>query len=472
MLSHRLSRRTLLRALGVTTGAALIPLAAACGGTSSPPVATSAPASSTAPTQAAAPAVAPTATTAIKAVAGGKLNVWFSANWNTVTDQAVGDVFTAWGKQNGVDVEWQSIPGTPQILEKESAAVAAGSPPEIDNNNNVYWYAQGERLDLTEIVNKVKGMAGGMPAVALAANTGMDKKIFAAPYAIDPWPAHWRKDVIEPVTGGGFFKTWEDLLTLGPKIQQPPKTYAYAMATGHEGDHVNNIMTLLWSYGGRLATEEGVPDIKNPANKAGIDMAVKLWKAKLIPPDSANATTTSWNNETYQKGRGMIAINPCTIYGWLVVNDKELADKTGLALPPKGTAGAFAEAGVPGFGIFKKSKLADRATAALEFFLQPDNVKKISSSVEGRYVPVYRDHLNTAFWQKGAFADVKSIAEVGRIREWPAPPQPWETDVENARYVLSDMLHQKIIGQNMPIEDAQDWAQQQMMDSYNKLVKK
>jgi len=278
--------------------------------------------------------------------------------------------------------------------------------------------------------------------------------------------------VIEPVTGGGFFKTWDDLLSLGPKIQQPPRTYAYAMSTGHEGDHVNNLVTLLWCYGGRLANEEGVPDIKNPANKAGLDMWVKLWKAKLVPPDSQSATTTSWNNETYQKSRGMIALNPATIYGWLVVNDKELAEKTGLSAPPKGSLGTFAEAGTPGFGIFKKAKLADKARAALEFFLQPDQVKRISSSVEGRYVPLYRDHLKTDFWQKSAFADMKSIAEVGRIREWPSAPQPWLADVTDAKYVLSDMLHVKILSENMSIEQAQDWAQQQMMDSFNKLVKK
>ncbi len=461
------SRRRFLQSAFLLGSAAVL---AACGQApaASPTAAPAAPAAN----PAAPAAVVPTATVSIKAVAGGKLNVWFSANWNTVTDQAVGDNFTAWGKQNGVDVEWQSIPGTPQILEKESASVAAGAPPELDNNNNIYWYTQGERADLTELVNRVKDKGGGMPPVALAGNTAAGGKVFGAPYAIDPWPAHWRKDVIEPVTGGGFFKTWEDLLELGPKIQQPPKTYAYAMATGHEGDHVNNLVTLLWSYGGRLATEEGVPDIKNPANKAGIDMAVKLWKAKLVPPDSANATTTSWNNETYQKGRGMIAINPATIYGWLVVNDKDLASKTGLSIPPKGSAGGFAEGGAPAFGIFKKSKLADKALAALEFFMQPENVQKVSSSVEGRYVPIYRDHLKTDFWQKSAFADLKSIAEVGRIREWPAPPQPWLADVTDARYVLTDMLHQKIISGGMSIEQAQDWAQQQMMDSYNKLVKK
>jgi ABC-type glycerol-3-phosphate transport system substrate-binding protein len=470
----RLTRRTLLVSASILAAAAAVPFAAACGAT---PPATSTPAAPPTPTSAPANAPAdktptPAQTAAAKEAASGKLNVWFSANWNTVTDQVIGQIFVDWGKQNGVQVEWQSIPGTPQILQKESAAVAAGAPPEIDNNNNIYWYSQGERADLTELVNKFKNQGGGIPDVAIANVTAGDRKIFAAPYAIDPWPAHWRKDVIEPVTGGGFFKTWEDLLELGPKIQQPPRTYAIALATGHEGDHVNNLVTLLWCYGGRLATEEGVPDIKNPANRAGIDMAVKLWKAKLVPPDSKSATTTSWNNETYQKGRAMIAINPATIYGWLVVNDKALAEKTGLSLPPRGTHGAFAEAGAAAFGIFKKAKLADRAFSALEYFMQPDNLKKVSSSVEGRYVPLYRDHLQTEFWQKSAFADVRSIAEVGRIREWPAPPQPWLSDVTDAKYVLSDMFHIKILTENLSIEQAQEWAQQQMMDSYTKLVKK
>ena len=43
-------------------------------------------------------------------------------------------------------------------------------------------------------------------------------------------------------------------------------------------------------------------------------------------------------------------------------------------------------------------------------------------------------------------------------------------DVQDARYVLSDMM-QKIINDNMQIEEAQAWAQTQMMDSYNKLTK-
>lgn len=404
-------------------------------------------------------------------IVSGKFNVWFSANWNTVTDEAVGNIFVDWGKQNNVKVEWQSIPGSPVILQKESAALAAGQPPELDNNNQTYWYTQGEMGDLTATVNKFKGMAGGMYPIGLSSLTAQDGGIFAAPYAIDVWPSHWRMDLIGPKTGGRFFNSYDELIELGPQIQQPPKSFMYAYAIGHEGDHVNNLVSALWAYGGRLADEKGVPDIKNPANKAGIDAVMRMWKANLCTPDAWGATVTSFNNEAYQKGHGLIATNPATIMGWLLVNDKELGDKTGLSLPPKGPAGAFAEGSAIGFGYFKKAKLADQSLKALDFFMQPENLLKISKSVEGRFVPVYRDHAKGDFWEKSKFAALANIAEAGRIRNWPAPPQPWMSDVTDAKYTLSDMMN-KVVRQNMPIEQAQDEAQKDMMDSYNKFVKK
>jgi ABC-type glycerol-3-phosphate transport system substrate-binding protein len=213
-----------------------------------------------------------------------------------------------------------------------------------------------------------------------------------------------------------------------------------------------------------------VPDIINPANKAGIEIIKRLWDAKLIPPDSFASTVTSWNNEMYQKGRALIAINPATIMGWLLVNDKELAEKTGIAQAPAGPAGSFAEAQSLMFNYFLKSKLADKATSAIEFFIQPPNLEKVSKSVEGRFVPVYRDHTKTDFWQTSKFAEMRKIAENGRLREWPAAPQPWLSDVTDARYTISDMMN-KVINEGMKVEDAQAWAQNEMMDAYNKTKK-
>jgi ABC-type glycerol-3-phosphate transport system substrate-binding protein len=309
-----------------------------------------------------------------------------------------------------------------------------------------------------------------MYEIGLSSLKVSDGALIGAPYAIDVWPAHWRKDAIGAVTGGRFFDSYEELITLGPKIQQPPRTYLYAMAMGHEEDTVNNLCSLLWAYGGRLVDDKGVPDIINTANKAAIDVAVRMYEAKLIPPDTFASTVTSWNNETYQKGRGLMAVNPATIMGWLLVNDTELGDKTGLSLPPAGPAGSFAEGSAIGFNYFKKSPMAAKAPSAIEYFLQPDNLLKVSNSVQGRFVPVYRDHAKGDFWETSKFAELKKIAEAGRIREWPAPPQQWLSDVQSARYTMSNML-QKVINDKMSIEDAQAWAQQDMMDAYNKTKK-
>src|SRR6266851_5864932 len=167
-----------------------------------------APAAGAAPTTPPAkPQAAPTTVAAATAPAAaaakpgtGTFNVWFSANWNTVTDEAVGNTFVEWGKQNNLKVEWQSIPGSPEQLAKESAAVAAGQPPELNSANRTYWYAQGEMADLKDLVNKYKDQAGGMYPIAISSNTVEGGAIIGAPYAIDVWPAHWRIDSIGAVT--------------------------------------------------------------------------------------------------------------------------------------------------------------------------------------------------------------------------------------------------------------------------------
>ena len=472
-LALPLSRRRFLSGAGALAAAALL---AACGGTTAtqPPAvgggggqASAKPSASGAAVPAASASTTPAPD--LKIVAG-KFNVWFSANWNIVTDEAVGNTFVEWGKQNNVQVEWQSIPGSPLILQKESAALAAGQPPEITNTNQVYWYSQGETGDVTELVNKYKDQGGGMYPLAVSSLTSTDGKIYAVPYAVDCWPVHWRTDLIGPKTNGKFFESYDQLLELGPSIQQPPRTSLYGYCLGHEGDHVNSLVSTLWSFGGRLNDEKGVPDIKSPANKTGIEYVVKMWQANLIPKDTFAQTVTSWNNENYQKGRILMTTNPATIMGWLLVNDKELGEKTGLSLPVKGPSGAFAEGGALGFGYFKKAPQAAKATSALEYLLQPANLQRISKSVEGRFVPVYKEQAKGEFWEKSKFAELASIASNGRVRNWPAPPQPWLSDITDSKYTLSDMMS-RIINDKQAIETAQEQAQAQMMESYNKFVK-
>jgi hypothetical protein len=143
--------------------------------TTAPPGGQAAPA----PTTAAAAAAAATPAEASRS-GTGVFSVWFNANWNEVTDKAVGDTFVEWGKQNGLQVEWQSIPGSPQVLAKQSAAVAAGQPPEIQNANLRYWYGQREMPDLKPLVEKYKDKAGGMYPIGISSNSVDDGGVIGA----------------------------------------------------------------------------------------------------------------------------------------------------------------------------------------------------------------------------------------------------------------------------------------------------
>ena len=148
-----------------------------------------------APTTAAAAAATPA--TQAAGASPGTFNVWFSANWNDDHRQGRRRHLRRVGQATkNLKVEWQSIPGSPQQLAKESAALAAGQPPELNNANRTYWYSQGEMADLKELVNKFKDLAGGMYEIGISSNAVADGAIIGAPYAIDVWPAHWRIDPI------------------------------------------------------------------------------------------------------------------------------------------------------------------------------------------------------------------------------------------------------------------------------------
>src|SRR5687767_12371079 len=98
----RWSRRCLLLRLGRLAAAVPLSLSVAC---RSAPPAEPAPAGQTAPASA----------------TRGKLSVWFNASWNDVTNRAVGDLFTEWGRKNGVEIDSQALSGGQH--EKIAAAI-------------------------------------------------------------------------------------------------------------------------------------------------------------------------------------------------------------------------------------------------------------------------------------------------------------------------------------------------------------
>lgn len=473
---HGVSRRGFLIRIGALAGA--LPLLAACSpGAPAPTAAPAKPAEPSKPADAVKPAEAAKPTEAAKPAAPAqaapgssvttKMTVWFNAAWNDVSNKAIGDPFVEWGKKNNVEVEYEVLAA--QQVPKITAALQAGQPPEImeANPSIAYWQKIEEVVDVSPLYAKLKGQAGGFFPIIEKAVTFADGKQYGIAFECYPWPVHARKDVWEK-DGKGFPKTWDEFNERAPAIQQPPRTYAFGLATGHEEDHYDNFEALMWAFGAQLMDDKQQPTFKHPGTVKALELVRKHFvELKTIPPDSINATVTSWNNENYQKKRIMTAINPPTIYGNLVVNDKELLDLTGLYPLPAGPAGSFTEVTLKNWVIYKKAKNAARAMEALEYVMQPSVIQKISESAAGRSVPPYKGLTDTDFWKKDPYkALVDIVGQTGRPRYYPYGESAWGAQFISS-WTISDMV-QKVVQGNEDPERAVDWAHGEALKLYDK----
>ncbi len=293
-------------------------------------------------------------------------------------------------------------------------------------------------------------------------------KVFGITYAIDGWAVHQRKSLLGQANDGKWPATWEEYNQIASRMNSPPREHAWGMAIGHESDHFNNIMTIVWSYGGAIANAKGEPAFNSPDTLRAIDLIKHQYvDLKIIPRRGWAATVTSYNNELYQTKAAATVINPTSIYGWLQVNDRKLLADTHLYAPPSGPRGSFAEAGVWAWAVMKRSRDVDAARDAIWYFMGPDRYAKVLDAVPGRWVPAFRGMLDTDFWRTGEFSQLARIAINARTRAYPVGAASWRDHVENT-FVLSDMLH-RVCVEGIDTAEAVGWAQIRCEAAYRRL---
>jgi ABC-type glycerol-3-phosphate transport system substrate-binding protein len=397
----------------------------------------------------------------------GDFNVWFFGSWQQETNVAFGEVFHDWGEQAHVDVDFQVV--QTGLGEKVSAALAAGDPPEVHTASPAYWHKLDEALDLSPLFDVIQDQGGGLFDICVKGMT-FDGKQYGANYGIDTWPMHVRTDLFEEV--GGYPDTWDKFNEVAPQVQDPPKLHAFGAPLGvGDSDHMNTMMSVIWSFGGRLCDEEGVPDLASEGTAEALQMlAYQFNDLKIIPPDTLASTTSAWNNEAYQSKRVACTINATSIYAWVSANDPELLTVTSLEAPPGGPAGRFGLATVGSTWVaLKKAKLADYAVDALEYFFEPQRYYDTIAAVKGRWVPVYKEFTQTdEFWQDPTWAGLVKLAEGARTLTYPMAEVAW-TGSFTSQAVLADAVG-KVIKGDLSAEDAVEQAQEQAMEIYQEFA--
>ena len=403
-----------------------------------------------------------------------KIVFWHVPNFTPLADELQKQQVYDFAKQAGVkesEVEYATV-ANEQVQPKLAAAIEAGNPPDVMRlyESNVQFYAAGGHLlDVHDIVEKMRREPKGIFESAMA-SVVYKGRAMGVPLAVNPWPVHARLDLLEQARLE-YPKTWDEFIETSKKIQSPPRLYAFGMSLGLAEDTTDNVMNLLWCYGGKMVEADDKTVVMNsPGNLAGVKVIEAMFKThKIIPPGSIS-WDNSGNNKAYQSRQAAFVMNPSSIYAYLNGNDQDLQKVTGLFPVPAGPKGTVNQIDTWAYGAFKKNPYPELARGLLDYFMQPANYDRIIQSTGGRWVPVYKRLFESPFWtSKPEFKHFIKMAETGVPVSYAGSPTAAAGEVLNT-HVIPKMI-QRVLVENWEAARALDECHKKIVEIYTRTAK-
>jgi multiple sugar transport system substrate-binding protein len=400
-----------------------------------------------------------------------KLVYWHLPNFTPKADELQKEQLYEFGKSAGLkeaELEFAVVAGA-DANAKLAAAIEAGNPPDVIRlyESNVQFYAaQGHLLDVDDLVQKMRREPKGIFDASLA-SVVYKGRAMGVPLAVNPWPVHARIDLLEKAKVE-YPKTWDEFIETSKKIQDPPRLFAFGICLGLVEDTTDNVMNILWCYGGKMVEADDKTVVMNsPANVAGVKVIEAMFKThKIIAPGSIS-WDNSGNNKAYQSKQAAFVMNPTSVYAYLDGNDKDLQQATGLFPVPAGPKGTVNQIDTWALGAFKKSPYPELAKGLIDYFMQPQNYDKIIQSTGGRWVPVYKRLFDSPFWrEKPAFKHFIQMAETGVPVSYAGSPTPAAGEVLNTQ-VIPKMI-QRVLVENYAAEKALEECHKRIAEIYER----
>ena len=93
-----------------------------------------------------------------------QLTVWGVVSFTEEGDALLGQQMQEWGAENGFEVEYVALPGS-DYATRLATAVEAGDVPDVVmmlQDITLFYAEQGRLVDLTDVYDELKDLAGGM----------------------------------------------------------------------------------------------------------------------------------------------------------------------------------------------------------------------------------------------------------------------------------------------------------------------
>jgi multiple sugar transport system substrate-binding protein len=394
-----------------------------------------------------------------------KLVVWSPVALAPQVDRLLKEQCLAYAKQAGIkenELEYVEI-GTGQLIPKIVASLEAGNPPDVcrgGQGQGALYRAQGHLIEVTDIVDKMRQVSGGLFDASL--KTVMYKgKAYSVPQSVSPSPLVARLDILEAAKVD-VPKTWDEFIEACKRLQKPPKLTGFGMCLGLHTDTEGNVMDVAWGYGGKLVeADDKTVALNSPGMVQAVKVIADMYTKHRIIPKGAISWDNQGNNKAFQSRQVIFVVNASSIYAHLAESDKELYDMTGMLPVPGGPAGASDRVNTAEWWLFKHNPYPEIAKGLVQYYMEPENLRVVMEEGGGRWGPPYKGMYSSPFWEKPGFQYWRQMLDRGRQFSWPGTMTPAASEVY-VTTVLARMMHRVLV---------ESWeAEKAVEEAHNKVV--
>jgi multiple sugar transport system substrate-binding protein len=289
-------------------------------------------------------------------------------------------------------------------------------------------------------------------------------KAYAVPHQVSPWPLITRLDLLEAAKVDPP-KTWDEFIEVCKKLQKPPRLTGFGMCLGLQNDADNNIMNLIWCYGGKLVeADDKTVAFNSPGTIQAVQLIADMFNKHKVIPKGTISWDNQGNNKAYQSGQVIFVLNPSSIYAHLAESNKERYDMTGMLPVPAGPAGSVEELTTGEWVLFKHNPYPEVAKGLVQYYMEPENLRIVMEEGGGRWGPPYPDMYRSDFWQRPTFQHWRVMLERGR--QFPSPgSQSAAAGEVLATFTMGRMMH-RVLVENWEAEKAVEEAHDKVAAVY------
>lgn len=296
-------------------------------------------------------------------------------------------------KETGIEVDVQVIP-LPDYQTKtfqEFGTATASHPTAFDIIiGDSQWIgrgaAKGLYVELTEWLPTVVDLKSihARAAKYLCEYPENSGRWYAAPAETDAIGICYRKDWFEDATEQAAFAakygrplavpdTWDEFKQVAEFFQRPAQNrYGCAFTTGRAYDALTmGFQNLLWAYGGAWHAE-GSNSVKGALDTPGTVAAINMFRELIkLGPNGAENLDYGQSVEYFLNNSTAMVVNYFAFFPGIA---KNLGDKAGFAVIPKGPNARVSSLGGQGFSISTKIAPArqEKAKKFIAWFLKKD----------------------------------------------------------------------------------------------------